>query len=156
MISSRHNKKPGSLLISAAFAALISAASPSHADTLADGIVAMPGQVEEVRVGGTWERGGNSGIYRVIVARTGGQAVTARLFVQWVTYTDDGGAKVENTLEIAEFNDLGVDIIDFNSESDADGLSIFIQTLNPNGATDDNYELFIDGPSEYRFGHASN
>lgn len=139
-----------------AFVSLLAISTPAAADTLADGVAAMPGQIEEVRVGGTWDRDGNSGIYRIVVARKGGNAVTARLFVQWVAYTAEGGAEVEHTLEIAEFNDLGIDIIDFNSESDDDGLSVFIQTLNPNGPTDDNYELFIDGRNDYRFGPASN
>ena len=82
--------------------------------------------------------------------------MTARLFVQWVSYDDTGGAKVENTIEIKEFAELKVDIVDFTSESDGDGLSVFLQTLNPNGESDQNYELFVTSPTQYRFGPASN
>ncbi len=97
-----------------------------------------------------------TGVYRVVIARTVGEAVTARLFVQWIAYDDDGSATVEHTIEIKELADLELDIVDYTSESDADGLSVFIQTLNPNGDTDQNYELFVLSPTEYRFGPASN
>jgi hypothetical protein len=126
------------------------------ADDLTDGIAKLPGAVEEVRIAGTWDSGGNSGAYRVVIARSGGDQVTARLFVQWIAYEDDGGATVKNTIEIKELADLKLDIVDFTSESDQDGLSVYIQTLNPNGSTDQNYELFVTSPTEYRFGPASN
>jgi len=45
-------------------ACLALAASPALADELADGIAAMPGGVEDVRIGGTWQAGGKSGVYR--------------------------------------------------------------------------------------------
>jgi hypothetical protein len=129
---------------------------PARADALLDGLKTLPGNVEDVRVGGTWDEGGKNGIYRVIVSRSGGDAVTARLFVQWVAYDDTGGATVMNTIEIPEMAKLKVDIVDFTSESDSDGLSVFVQTLNPNGDSDQNYELFVTSPTQYRFGPASN
>jgi hypothetical protein len=128
----------------------------ARADAILDGLKTLPGNVEDVRVGGTWDESGKNGIYRVIISRSGGDAVTARLFVQWVSYDDTGGAKVENTIEIKEFAELKVDIVDFTSESDGDGLSVFLQTLNPNGESDQNYELFVTSPTQYRFGPASN
>jgi hypothetical protein len=136
--------------------ALLVASAPARADAILDGLKTLPGNVEDVRVGGTWDEEGKNGIYRVIVSRSGGDAVTARLFVQWVSYDDTGGAKVESTIEIKGLADLKVDIVDFTSESDNDGLSVFLQTLNPSGESDQNYELFVTSPTQYRFGPASN
>lgn len=146
-----------SALTLAVFAAAIALPSlPARADAVLDGLKALPGTVEDVRVGGTWDNDGKNGIYRVIISRSGGDAVTARLFVQWVAYDDTGGATVENTVEIKEMADLKVDVVDFTTESDADGLSVFIQTLNPNGSSDQNYELFVTSPTQHKFGPASN
>ncbi len=136
--------------------ALLATSPAARADALFDGVAALPGTVEDVRVGGTWERDGRSGVFRILVARLGGEAVTARLFVQWVAYQDDGSSAVENTIEVKELGELGVDVVDFTSESDGDGLSVFIQTLDPNGSSDENYELFVHAPDDYRFGPASN
>ena len=131
-------------------------ARAAFADPLLDGLAALPGNVEDVRVGGTWERDGNSGFYRVIVSRSGGDGVTARLFVQWVIYQEDGSATVRDTVEITELADLKIDVIDFSSESDADGLSVYIRTLDPNGSADQNYELTVTSPGQHKFGPASN
>jgi hypothetical protein len=143
-------------LILVGFVAALSAATPANADPVLDGIAALPGSVEDVRIGGTWDRDGTIGAYRIVIARTGGENVTARMFIQWVVYRDDGGASVENTVEITELADLKVDIVDFTSESDQDGLSVYIQTLDPNGSADENYELFVSSPTSHRFGPASN
>mgnify|MGYP000938458860 CR=1 FL=1 len=152
--------KPRSGKVALAAATFITTAvlavAPVHADALFDGIAALPGNVEDVRVGGTWEKDGHSGVYRILVARKGGDVITARMFVQWVAYQDDGDSVVQSTLEVRELGDLAVDVVDFTSESDADGLSVFIQTLDPNGSADENYELFVHGPDDYRFGPASN
>lgn len=143
------------LVAGLAFAFLF--AGPARADQIADGIAAIPGAVDEVRIGGTWADGdNNSGVYRIVVTRSGGDEVTARLFVQWVAYDDDGGAAVQHSIEIKEFADLNVDIDDFSSESDADGLSVFIRTIDPNGTNDLAYELFVFSPTDYRFGPATN
>ena len=99
---------------------------------------------------------GKSGVYRVIVSRSGGDVITARLFIQWVAYDDTGGATVTDTVEIKEFADLKVDIVDFTSESDANGLSVYLQTLDPNGSADQNYELIVTSPTQHKFGPASN
>ena len=131
-------------------------AGPAHADALSDGIVAMPGGVEDVRIGGTWQRGEDSGVYRIIIVRGGGDAVTARLFVQWVAYGEAGEADVRDSIEIPEFGALGLDIVDYVSESDADGLSVFIETIDPQGSNNEQYELHIFAPDDYRFGTASN
>lgn len=144
------------ILTMAAGLVAVSAPLPASADAILDGLKTLPGNVEDVRVGGTWDEDGKNGIYRIIVSRSGGDAVTARLFIQWVAYNDTGGATVENTVEIQELADLKVDIVDFTSESDSNGLSVFIQTLDPHGNSDQNYELFVTSPTRHKFGPASN
>ena len=76
------------LVLSLAFA------TPAFSDALSDGIAALPGSVEDVRIAGTWQKEGKSGAYRVIVSRSGGDAVTARLFVQWIAYGEAGESTV--------------------------------------------------------------
>lgn len=140
----------------AAIAGFVAVSHQASADELLDGLKTLPGNVEDVRVGGTWDRDGKSGVYRVIVSRSGGDAITARLFIQWVAYEDDGSLTVQDTIEIQELADLKVDIVDFTSESDADGLSVFLQTLDPDGSADGNYELVVTSPTQHKFGPASN
>jgi hypothetical protein len=137
-------------------AAALALARPAFADAVADGVAAMPGGVEDVRIGGTWEKGGKSGAYRVVITRIGGENVTARLFVQWVAYGDTGDATVDTSIEIKELADLKLDIVDYNSESDENGLSVYLETINPNGNADENYELHVNSPTDYKFGPASN
>jgi hypothetical protein len=128
----------------------------AHADPLLDGIGKVPGAVEDVRIGGTWEKEGKSGAYRVLISRSGGDTVTARLFVQWIAYHDDGEASVDTTIEIKELGALKVDVVDYTSESDQEGLSVYLETIDPNGNADQNYELHVTSPTEYKFGPASN
>jgi len=137
-------------------ASVVAIFAPVRADEVADGIATMPGGVEDVRIGGTWQDGNKSGVFRLVIVRTGGNAVTARLFVQWVAYGDTGEATVEHSMEIAEFDELALDIVDYVSESDAEGLSVYIETINPEGAASEQYELFVFGPDDYRFGTATN
>ena len=128
----------------------------AHADPLLDGIGKIPGAVEDVRIGGTWEKDGKNGEYRVVITRSGGDTVTARLFVQWIAYHDDGDTSVDNTIEIKELGALKVDVVDYTSESDQEGLSVYLETIDPNGNADQNYELHVTSPTEYKFGPASN
>jgi hypothetical protein len=145
-----------SIVLAAAFVGGLLAVAPAQADALLDGLSSMPGSVDDVRIAGTWEQGNQTGAYRVVIARTVGEAVTARLFVQWIGYHDDGSTTVDKTIEIKELANLKIDIVDYTSQSDSDGLSVFIQTLDPNGKSDQNYELFVNSPTDYRFGPASN
>jgi len=144
----------------AAFALLAAVAGgvvhPALADPVLDGLKTMPGSVEDVRVGGTWDQSGKSGIYRIIVSRSGGDPITARLFIQWVAYDDSGGATVTDTIEIKEFAALNVDIQDFTSDSDSDGLTVYIQTLDPSSDNNPNYQLVVNSPTRYKFGLAPN
>jgi len=50
----------------------IMATTPGAADEVSDGIAALPGAVEDVRIGGSWQREGKSGVYRIVIARRGG------------------------------------------------------------------------------------
>ena len=144
-------------LIPLAFAgALACASAQAAADELSDGVKAIPGTVEIVEIGGTWARGGIAGQYRIIVTRTGGDRVSARLFVQWLAYQEDGSAIVTDTIEINEFAELDVDVAALSPNSDDGGLEVFIETLDPNGREDKTFELFVISPTDYRFGPASN
>jgi hypothetical protein len=134
----------------------IVAVRPAFADAVLDGLKTLPGSIEDVRVGGTWDQGGKSGIYRIIVSRSGGDPITARLFIQWVAYDDNGGATVTDTIEIKEFAALNVDIQDFTSDSDSSSLTVYIQTLDPNSDNNPNYQLVVNSPSHYKFGLAPN
>ncbi len=144
------------LAIAIAVVAALSGAAPAIADPLADGVAAIPGAVEDVRVAGTWDEGGESGVFRVIIARTGGENVTARMFVQWVAYQDDGGALVRDSIEIKELAALGVDVVDYTSESTGSVLSVVIQTLDPNGSNDLSYALKVASPTQYSFAPVAN
>jgi len=144
------------VILAGALAAGFMVSLPARADEILDGVTKMPGAVEDVRIGGTWTNEGKNGAYRIIVSRTGGDNVMARLFVQWVEYQDGGEAKVQNTIEIKELADLKADIVDYTSESDDQGLSVYIETIDPSGNTDANYELHIKAPDDYRFGPTSN
>jgi hypothetical protein len=137
-------------------AAGVALASPAFADALSEGVATLPGGVEDVRIGGTWQAGGKSGVYRIVIARAGGETITARLFVQWVAYRDAGEALVENSIEINEIFAEGLDIVDYVSESDADGLSVYLQTIDPVDGSNEQYELYIFGPDDYRIGPATN
>lgn len=132
---------------------LLLGTAAARADALADAVAALPPAVEEVRLGGLWTDGDRSGTYRVIVTRSGEQAVTARLFVQWIAH--DGGGKVDHSIEITELGALAVDITGVNAEPSDDGLALYIDTLAADG-TEQLYELFVQSPEEYRFGPASN
>jgi hypothetical protein len=136
--------------------ALVACPALAWSDPVMDGIANLPGGVEDVRIVGSWNQGSQSGVYRVAVARSGGDPVTARLFLQWIAYDDNGGSKVTNTIEIPEFAQLGVDIVDFTSSSDTGPLTINIQTLDPNGTADKNYVLTVNSPTQYALAPASN
>ncbi len=135
--------------------ALAMSAPAAMADAVSDGVALLPGAVEDVRIAGTWSRDGQSGVYRLLIARSGGNELTARLFVQWVAFATDGSATLVNSIEIVEVAELGIDIVDYFSDSDNDGLSVFIQADNPAGG-DDGFELFVFSPTDYLFDVATN
>lgn len=126
------------------------------ADDVADEVKAMPGGVEDVSIGGSWQDGDRSGAYRLVVTRAGVEKVTARLFVQWLAYGEAGEATVADSIEITELAELGVDIVNLSTEADADGLSLYVDTLGESGELGETYEIHVFSPTDYRFGTASN
>jgi len=126
------------------------------ADDVADEVKAIPGGVEDVSIGGTWQDGDRSGAYRIVVTRAGIERVTARLFVQWLAFGETGAATVADSIEITELAALGVDIVNLATETDADGLSLFVDTLGDTGELGQTYEIHVSSPTEYLFGPASN
>ena len=138
------------------FSVGVGLAGSAFADDLAESVRAIPGSVEDVRVSGTWEDADRNGVYRVVIARTGLEPVTARLFVQWVAYEADGSAVIDQSVEITELAALGLDVVDYETESDADGLSVFLQTVDPSDGFDETFELHMFSPTEYIFGPATN
>ena len=103
-----------------------------------------------------WQDGDRSGAYRLVVTRGGGEKVTARLFIQWITYGDAGQATVAESIEIAELAELGVDIGNLATEADDQGLSVFVDTLGGAGDRSETYEIHVFSPTDYMFGPASN
>lgn len=138
------------------FSVGVGLAGTALGDDMPDAVATIPGSIEDVRVGGSWENGARSGAYRIVVTRSGGDPATARLFVQWLAYGENGESVVDKSVEITELADLGLDIIDYISESDSDGLSVYIETVNPSDGFDETYELHLFSPTDYRFGPASN
>src|SRR5690606_20352342 len=76
----RRRRDMGRTALRYAFAALVIVAAAGgavprlhaqSADALATGIAAIPPAVEDARLFGAWEREGRSGVYRVVIARTG-------------------------------------------------------------------------------------
>ena len=131
-------------------------ASTARADALTDAAANLAPSVQDVRLAGTWKKDSRKGVYRVIVARTPAPGSTARLFVQWIAISVDGSQRVERSIEIAELAALKLDISNFVTETDPDGLSIFVEVVDAAKHTDQSYELFVEDDGTYRFGPASN
>ncbi len=126
------------------------------ADEVPEQVRAISGSVEDVSIGGNWQDGDRTGAYRIVVTRGGLDRITARLFVQWIAYGDAGEATVAESIEIKELGDLGVDIVNLSSESDDQGLSVFVDTMNGGEHGPETYEVHIFSPDDYMFGPASN
>lgn len=134
----------------------VSFASSAFADAVSDGVAAMPGSVQEVRFSGSWQSGGTNGVYRIVVARAATPAVSTRMFIQWVALGSGGQMTVVNTTEIGELGASGLNVTGFTAQSDAEGLALFLNVIPPGGSFPEEYELFVFGPNEYRFGVATN
>jgi len=138
------------------FMAALLFAGAALADTLADGVAAIPGEIEQVRLVGNWTIDDRQGAYRIVVARAGEDFSASRLFVQWLSIGDDGAVQLDHHQEISDLADLGVAVLDYSAESDSEGLSLFIEAMGPDSDSSQTYELFIFGPDDYQFGPASN
>ena len=126
------------------------------ADDTPELVRAIPGSVEDLSIGGSWQDGDRNGAYRLVVTRGGAERITARLFVQWIAYGDAGAATVAESIEITELGELGVDIVNLSSETDDLGISLFVDTMGDAGAVGETYEVHIFSPDDYMFGPASN
>lgn len=140
----------------AGFSLGVGLSAPSMADELAEAVDAIPPSVEDVRIGGAWQTGDEGGAYRILIAREGVDPITVRLFIQWIAFGPDGEATVAQSVEIKELAELEIDIVDYQTEADVDGLSVFLVTLDSNGDAGDTYELHLFSPTEYIFGPATN
>lgn len=142
------------------FLACIGAATafvqPVFADTVSEGVSVMPGSVQDVRFAGSWQSNGRNGAYRIVVTRDGGAATAARLFVQWIAYGEPGGPTVAASIEINEIADLGLNIVDNAAKADAEGLAVYFEVFDPGSSGNEEYELFVFAPNEYRFDTATN
>lgn len=148
------------MIVRTLLAACILAAAtiaPLRADTLADGIAALSPSIQEVRTVGAWEKDGHKGVYRIIIDRAA-PGPTARLFVQWLEGAADGTMAIIRSVDIKEMVELKRNIGDFVVETDPDGLSVFLEMIDPAAvdAPKESYELFIGDDENYRFGPASN
>ena len=139
-------------LVPFGFAAAIALAQAAHADPLLDRIGELPGAVEEMRVGGEWQQAEKKGVYRVAIARsaTSDGVTPARLFIQWIS-RHNGEASVDNTLEIKEITSLKADIVDFSMASVPNGLSVNVETIDPEGNENKSYEIVVASPTDYKF-----
>jgi hypothetical protein len=147
------------MIVRAALAAClltVVAAAPLRADPVSDGVAALSTTVQDVRTVGTWEKDDKKGVYRVVIVRSGPEP-TARLFIQWLAAAEDGTLSIDRTVDIQEMVELKRNIGDFVIETDEDGLSLFLEVIDPvpEGAKE-SYELFIGDDESYRFGPASN
>ena len=131
-------------------------ASPVYADAVSDGVAAMPGGVQDVRYSGTWNRDGRSGVYRIVTVQSSSAAATDRLFVQWVAHGNVGQLTVTNSIEINEIAAGGLDIVNYMTQSDSEGLVVFIDVVDPRTSLGEEYELFVFAPNEYRLGTSTN
>jgi hypothetical protein len=143
-------------LFLACFGAATAFAPPASADIVSDAISVMPGSVQEVRFAGSWQISGRNGAYRIVIARSDGGAPASRLFIQWIAYGEPGGANLAASIEISEFAAGGLNILDYSAVSDAEGLSMYLEVFDPGRGGNEEYELFVFAPNEYRLGTATN
>lgn len=146
----------GAVAATVLVALLVPLSDMAQADAVSDSVQTLDASVQDIRIAGNWEKDGRKGVYRILVARTAAPKPTARLFVQWIATGVDGSVQVERSIEITELAELKLDVSDFVAESDPDGLSVFVEVVDPAQDTDQSYELFVDDDGTYRFGPASN
>ena len=126
-------------------------------DPLGAAIAAMPADIEDVRLVGKWARDGKSGLYRVTVARRGGgESFAARVFVQWLAYSDTDVGTIEATTEIAEIPAMKANVVDLAVDDEDGRLTLVLQLSGPGIDEAKSYEAVIKGPGEYVFQDAGN
>jgi len=145
------------ILFAAALLLMPHMITSAHAQDAAEAEVKkLPIYIEDVRVFGRWTIDDNTGVYRGIIVRSGTDTVTARFFLQWLMAGADGTQSIHSTTEIKELSELKTNIVDYRIEMDADGLAMFIDTLNIATDDDTTFELFINSPEDYEFSPSTN
>lgn len=130
-------------------------AAPTRADDLTDAVAALPPNIDDLRLVGTWRVGDFTGTYRLLVARFGPSPVRARLFVQWIAIEKNGELHVESSVEVEELTALDTNITAMRTKLEREGLLVFIDTAAAPG-TPTTYELALGPPDQYRFGPFTN
>lgn len=130
--------------------------SPAVADTASNGAAGAHENIQDIRYAGSWNRDGRTGVYRVVIMQGNGERAADRLFVQWISQDNGGELRVEDSIEINEIAAWGLDIVDYVSQSDSDGLVLFMDVVNPHTRFGEEYELFVMAPNEYRLGIPTN
>lgn len=130
--------------------------APGHADELTDAVAAVPANVDDLKVIGSWRVGDFRGTYRLVVARFGPTPVRARLFVQWIALENNGEARVESSVEVDELAALEANITALRTKVERDGLLVFIDTAGGEPGAPTTYELALGPPDQYRFGPFTN
>ncbi len=81
----------------------------------ADGIEDLVGRLDTrvaiVRTGGYWNSASTSGIFRIVVIRTGHEHSSTRAFAQWLTAGQSGELIEVSTVPIAEVNSMILAIV---------------------------------------------
>ena len=69
-------------------------------DTAAPAHAALDPEIEFVVTGGSWDRGDQSGHYRIVVRNTGFEHVSSRVHVEWLATNPDSGTFVRASVKI--------------------------------------------------------
>lgn len=121
----------------------------------ADAMKQIPADIADIRLFASWEQDGKSGIYRGIV--TIPKPGKATFTLQWLVFGDDGAlAAVEHSMPVPEVSELDGIITDYRNETDAEGLTIFLDLKESANAIEDTYVIYVNGPADYAFEGASN
>lgn len=126
-------------------------APPARADSMSN----IPVSVSDLRLFERWEQDGKTGIYRGIVAIP--EPGKANFTLQWLALGANGALEsVEHSMPVPELAELGGMIIDYRSEVDSQGLTIFLDVKASAEAVEDTYVIYVNGPDDYVFESASN
>jgi len=120
-----------------------------------DVIETIPANITDIRLLGSWELDGKSGLYRGIVSVK--QPGKTNFVVQWIEFDEIGAlSKVEHSMPIPEIAKLGGILVDYRGEIDAQGLTVFLDLQSTSDAPPETYVLYVNGPDDYTFESASN
>ena len=135
--------------ISALLLAFLLLVPGARADTVANGIAAMPAEVITLRTGGEWRGGAGGGYYRFVLARSPVRPSAARLFVQWI---ERRGASegIVSSVEVAEIARTPTRITDLRLETVSEGTNAFVDVIDLATGAPDEFMLMLGGPGAYQ------